>query len=147
MAAEPLRGHRDQERVRLLGVGPFHDAVEARPSRRAQTAQPELCLHATRNDGLRAVAAHCYAAYDRVAAAALKGHREPPHRPRGSTRHPRDGLNASPAREENLPRAPAVRGPVSEGFSFGDAMSQPADLACGSQRRISQRSGTAPWRS
>ncbi|QNS02972.1 TetR/AcrR family transcriptional regulator [Streptomyces xanthii] len=48
------------------------DAIETRPSRHAQTAQLELYLHATRNDGLREAAARCYAAYDRVAAAALK---------------------------------------------------------------------------
>lgn len=48
------------------------DAIEARTSRRAQTAQLELYLHATRNESLRAAAARCYAAYDRVAAVSLK---------------------------------------------------------------------------
>ena len=48
------------------------DAIEERPGRRAQIAQLELYLHATRNEGLRAAAARCYEAYDRVAAAVLK---------------------------------------------------------------------------
>lgn len=48
------------------------DAIETRPTRRAQIAQLELYLHATRSDGLREAASRCYAAYDRVGAAVLK---------------------------------------------------------------------------
>ncbi|WP_158574171.1 TetR/AcrR family transcriptional regulator [Streptomyces triticagri] len=53
-------------------LGHARDAIEARTSRRAQTAQLELYLYATRDESLRAAAARCYAAYDRVAAASLK---------------------------------------------------------------------------
>jgi AcrR family transcriptional regulator len=48
------------------------DAIETRPTRKAQIAQLELYLHATRNDGLQEAAQRCFAAYDRVAAAVLK---------------------------------------------------------------------------
>jgi AcrR family transcriptional regulator len=55
------------------------EAIQDRPGRRAQVAQLELYLHATRNDQLRAATAQCYAAYDRVGAAVLRalGVRDP----------------------------------------------------------------------
>ncbi|MCD0452890.1 TetR family transcriptional regulator [Actinocorallia sp. API 0066] len=47
-------------------------AIEERPGRRAQIAQLDLYVHATRNSDLREAAARCYAAYDEAGTAMLK---------------------------------------------------------------------------
>lgn len=48
------------------------EIIEDQAGRRAQIAQFELNLHATRNRDLAAASARCYAAYERVGAAALR---------------------------------------------------------------------------
>ncbi|WP_165611679.1 TetR/AcrR family transcriptional regulator [Mycolicibacterium fortuitum] len=87
LLSEALQTFVDTEVERLLGIAVELEgsvlttgealartrvAIEDRAGRSAQIAQLELYVHATRNDKLRAAAAQCYEAYDRVAAAGLK---------------------------------------------------------------------------
>lgn len=48
------------------------EAIEEQAARSKQVAQLELYLHASRNPDLRAAAARCFEAYDRLSASALR---------------------------------------------------------------------------